>query len=212
MKQNEPAGGGDDGAVTSAGLRDGVIAGAIILPVNSYGAFEHETFLDLRVIVLGVDAAGFHSASGPCVRRSRGRREASSTWCPERHRATHPRLDGEPQKVLCCRYGAGSLPTWMREVSPETSAPATASGGVTRRPRRGESQVRSGYVAPPPTVRWPRALPAQTRPRDPLTLQAFTSSGSRHSFNLATARRIVDFIVPRGTAKTWASSACDSPK
>ena len=34
MKQNEPAGGGDDGAVTSAGLRDGVIAGAIILPVK----------------------------------------------------------------------------------------------------------------------------------------------------------------------------------
>jgi len=64
MKQNEPAGGGDDGAVTSAGLRDGVIAGAIILPVNSYGAFEHETFLDLRVIVLGVDAAGFHAHQG----------------------------------------------------------------------------------------------------------------------------------------------------
>jgi recombinase len=56
MKQNEPAGGGGDGAVTGAGLRDGIIARAVILPVDSYGTFEHETFLDLRVFVLRVGA------------------------------------------------------------------------------------------------------------------------------------------------------------
>src|SRR5271155_5683545 len=45
MQINKPAGGGTDCLVASAGMGDGVIAGAVILAVDVHDAFEYKTRL-----------------------------------------------------------------------------------------------------------------------------------------------------------------------
>ena len=169
---------------------------------------------DLRMIVLGIDYRRAPSASGPCARRSPDRRGASSTWPPARLRATRLPIAGERWKALLRRSAGGS-------------PPRADAGGVTRshpirkrRPETGpgiDGAARSrarcrACGARPLPVRRLRALRGQIRRPIPRTRQPLTSPGSRHSFSLASPLRIVDFIVPSGTAKVFASSACDSPR
>ena len=42
-------------------MRDNIIAGPIIMPVYVYLTLEHETFLDLGVIMLGAGSTRFHA-------------------------------------------------------------------------------------------------------------------------------------------------------
>jgi len=51
----------DDCVVPGAGLRDDIIAGPIIMPVDVYLPLKQETFLDLGVIMLGAGSTRFHA-------------------------------------------------------------------------------------------------------------------------------------------------------
>jgi hypothetical protein len=151
-------------------------------------------------------------ASAQFARRSSGRRAAFSSWHPARQRAIRLRIHGERRKARCFRDAAGSLPKQTLAATPETLAPSAASGGAANCLLHCGTRVPRACGAEPSTVRRHRERPAQTRPPSLATLQAFTSPASRHSFNPASPRRIVGFIVPRGTQTLWASSACDKPK
>lgn len=139
-------------------------------------------------------------ASAQFARRSSGRRAAFSSWHPARQRAIRLRIHGERRKARCFRDAAGSLLKQTLAATPETLAPSAASGGAANCLLHCGTRVPRACGAEPSTVRRHRERPAQTRPPSLATLQAFTSPASRHSFNPASPRRIVGFIVPRGTA------------
>ena len=138
-------------------------------------------------------------ASAQFARRSSGRRAAFSSWHPARQRAIRLRIHGERRKARCFRDAAGSLPKQTLAATPETLAPSAASGGAANCLLHCGTRVPRACGAEPSTVRRHRKRPAP-RPPSLATLQAFTSPASRHSFNPASPRRIVGFIVPRGTA------------
>lgn len=138
-------------------------------------------------------------ASAQFARRSSGRRAAFLSWHPARQRAIRLRIHGERRKARCFRDAAGSLPKQTLAATPETLAPSAASGGAANCLLHCGTRVPRACGAEPSTVRRHRKRPAP-RPPSLATLQAFTSPASRHSFNPASPRRIVGFIVPRGTA------------
>src|SRR6516164_3639052 len=144
------------------------------------------------------------------ARRWAGRRAASSTVRQARYRAIRPQIGDAPPRVRR-RHDAESLTTRTPVASSERPAPTTAPIGETKPRRLVESRARPACAAPPPRVRRPRAHRAQTRPLNLQIPQALGSLASRHCLKLASPRRIVDFIVPSGTANISASSACEKP-
>src|SRR5215831_1426990 len=94
MEQERPARSRDD--CVSAGLRDDVIVGPIIMPIYVYLPLKQETFLDLGVIMLGAGSTRFHAEQSGTLAGGRSTRSifnctpgAISSHTPsDRRRAT----------------------------------------------------------------------------------------------------------------------------